>query len=92
MIKSFLHKGLRAFFESGTKAAIQPSHAAKLGRQLARLDSAERASDMNLPGWGLHSLSGRLEGHYLVIVNGNWRLTFKFENEDALLVNYQDYH
>ncbi len=22
----------------------------------------------------------------------NWRITFRFENGDAILVNYQDYH
>jgi proteic killer suppression protein len=27
-----------------------------------------------------------------VRVNGNWRLTFRFEGEDAILVDYQDYH
>ncbi|MGA9071206.1 MAG: type II toxin-antitoxin system RelE/ParE family toxin [Terracidiphilus sp.] len=25
-------------------------------------------------------------------MNGNWRLTFRFECEDAILVDYQDYH
>jgi proteic killer suppression protein len=25
-------------------------------------------------------------------VNANWRLTFRFEEEDAILVDYQDYH
>jgi proteic killer suppression protein len=27
-----------------------------------------------------------------VAVNGNWSLTFAFEGEDAILVDYQDYH
>ena len=47
---------------------------------------------MNAPGWRLHSLHGNLEGHWSVDVSGNWRLTFTFENEDAILVDYQDYH
>ena len=47
---------------------------------------------MNVPGWGMHPLSGALDGHYSVVVNGNWRMTFMFEGEDAVLVNYQDYH
>jgi len=47
---------------------------------------------MNIPGWGLHPLSGSLAGHYSVTVNGNWRMTFTFEGEDAVLVDYQDYH
>jgi proteic killer suppression protein len=92
MIKSFLHKGLETFFETGKKAGIQPHHAPKLGRQLARLDVAKSAADMNVPGWRLHQLSGDLAGHHSVTVNGNWRMTFRFEGEDAVLVDYQDYH
>ena len=47
---------------------------------------------MNMPGWGLHSLSGDLAGFYAVTVNGNWRVVFTFEGEDAILVDYLDYH
>ena len=47
---------------------------------------------MNLPGWRLHSLQGKSAGHYSIVVSGNWRMTFRFEGEDAILVNYQDYH
>lgn len=92
MIKSFRHKGLQAFFERGTKAGIQAAHAPKLARQLARLDEAQTAQDMNLPGWGLHPLRGDLQDHWAVSVNGNWRMTFTFEGVNAVLVNYQDYH
>uniref|UniRef100_UPI00351BF387 type II toxin-antitoxin system RelE/ParE family toxin n=1 Tax=Rugamonas sp. CCM 8940 TaxID=2765359 RepID=UPI00351BF387 len=43
---------------------------------------------MNLPGWGRHPLKGgKLKDHFSVRVNGNWRLTFKFEGTDALLVD-----
>ncbi|MCW5602563.1 type II toxin-antitoxin system RelE/ParE family toxin [Nitrosomonas sp.] len=92
MIKAFRHKGLEAFFTTGNLSGIQPHHAARLRRQLIRLDLAKNASDMNIPGWKLHSLSGDLAGHYSVTVNSNWRITFTFEDEDAALVNYQDYH
>lgn len=92
MIKSFEHKGLKAFFESGSKAGIQPHHAAKLARQLARLHASRSPDDMNMPGWRLHPLEGNLAEHFAVTVNGNWRLTFRFEGEDAVLVDYQDYH
>jgi toxin HigB-1 len=47
---------------------------------------------MNMPGWNLHGLSGDLAGHYSVGVSGNWRMTFSFDGEDAVLVDYQDYH
>jgi len=92
MIKTFKHKGLHAFFTTGSLSGIQPHHSAKLRRQLIRLDLAKNASDMNIPGWKLHALSGSLAGHYSVTVNGNWRMTFAFEGEDAILVDYQDYH
>ncbi|MDO8463968.1 MAG: type II toxin-antitoxin system RelE/ParE family toxin [Gallionella sp.] len=89
MIKTFRHKGLQEFFETGRKAGIQPHHAPKLRRQLVRLDIAQSPVDMNAPGWRLHQLS---TGHWSVWVNGNWRMTFAFEGENAALVDYQDYH
>lgn len=92
MIKTFIHKGVESFFKTGSKAGIIPSHEARLKRQLGRLEHSTEAQDMNVPGWGLHPLQGKLVGHWSVSVNGNWRLTFKFENGDAILVDYQDYH
>ncbi len=92
MIRTFSHKGLQAFFETGIKAGIQPAHAPKLGRQLARLNVAKSDEDMNIPGWNLHALRGDKAGHFSIWVNGNWRMTFRFEDGDAILVNYQDYH
>ena len=92
MIKTFKHKGLKVFFETGSKAGIQPRHDTKLGRQLIRLNIAKDPSYMNMPGWNLHPLTANLAGHYSVMVSGNWRMTFTFEGEDAVLVDYQDYH
>ena len=92
MIRSFAHKGLQAFFSSGSKAGIQSAHAARLRRQLAQLDQAATPQDMNLPGWKLHPLKGNLGGHWAVWVSGNWRLTFTFDGQDATIVDYQDYH
>jgi toxin HigB-1 len=92
MIRSFRHKGIEKFFLTGSKAGIQPKHAAKLGSQLALLNAATRPEHMNVTGWKLHALSGDLASHWAVSVNGNWRLTFRFDGEDAILVDYQDYH
>ncbi len=92
MIKSFLHKGLGAFFLTGSKAGIQPAHAKRLRLQLAKLEAAKGPQDMDLPGWRLHVLKGSLKGHWAVWVDQNWRMTFRFEHEDAVLVDYQDYH
>lgn len=92
MIRSFRHRGVEAFFRSGSKAGIQPKHATRLRLQLARLDASASSADMNLPGWRFHALKGRLAGHWAVWVDENWRLTFTFEGTDAVLVDYQDYH
>lgn len=92
MIKSWKHKGLKAFFFTGSKAGIRPDQVPRLSRQLARLDAAESPQDMNVPGWKCHRLEGELVTHYAVKVNGNWRLIFAFEGTDAVLVDYHDYH
>jgi toxin HigB-1 len=92
MIKTFEHKGLQAFFETGSKAGIQPQHAGKLQRQLQVLGRAKLPEHMDVPGWKLHPLKGELKGHWSVRVDGNYRLTFRFEGEDAILVDYRDYH
>ena len=89
MIRTFRHKGLEQFFTTGSKAGIQPSHATRLRLQLAKLDGAKFPDDMAMPGWRLHRLT---TGHWSVWINGNWRITFIFDGEDAVLVNYQDYH
>lgn len=92
MIQSFRHAGLEKFFYTGSKAGIQPAHAVKLRRQLTLLNTTKNAGRMNVPGWDLHPLQGQLAGHWSVKVNANWRMTFTFENENAILVDYQDYH
>lgn len=92
MIRSFRHRGIEKFFLTGSKAGIQPKHAERLRLQLFALDNAKSAADMNASGWKLHRLFGSLADHWAISVSGNWRLTFKFEGEDAVLVDYQDYH
>ena len=92
VVKSYKHKGLQRFAETGSKAGIQPKHADRLRRLLTALDVASTPRDMDAPGNNLHPLHGDLENHWAVSVSGNWRLTFVFEGEDVILVNYQDYH
>jgi len=92
VIKSFRHRGVEKFFRTESKAGIQPKHASKLRLQLFALDNARQPGDLNAPGWKLHRLAGELKDHWAISVSGNWRLTFKFEGEDAALVDYQDYH
>jgi len=92
MIKSFRHKGLRTFFESGKAAGVNSAHSKKLRLILARLNAAMKPQDMALPGLRLHPLKGALKGYWAVDVSGNWRIVFGFEGQDVIDVDYIDYH
>ncbi len=92
MIKTFRHKGIEAFYSSGSKAGIQPKHATRLRLILARLDAAREPRDVDLPGLNLHKLTGILRGFWAVEVSWNWRVIFRFEKEDIVDVDYLDYH
>lgn len=92
MIKNFIHKGLKIFYETGKTTGIQTIHQRKLELILVRLDAIHKPEDMNLPGFGFHKLSGNMKGSYAVSVNKNWRIVFQFDGKDAYNVDYIDYH
>ena len=92
MIKTFKHKGLKKFFETGSKAGIQAKHERRLRMQLAAIDTASIIEDIDLPGFKLHPLKGNREGVWSITVNGNWRVTFEFKDGNAYILNYEDYH
>lgn len=92
MIVSFKHKGLERFYQTGNTSGIQVVHSRRLQLILTNLDSAQSPSDMNLPGLRLHELKGNMNGVWSVVVNGNWRVTFRFVGVNVELVNYEDYH
>jgi proteic killer suppression protein len=91
MIRGFKHKKLKKFFETGSAAGIQHSHAKKLNQQLSFLDNAITVQDMDVDGWNLHPLHEE-DDKWAVSVNGNWRLTFIFKDGNASKVDYVDYH
>ena len=92
MMTSFRHKGLRKFYDSGSLAGILPAHANRLRMQFAALDSAQSIDDMDIPGLRLYPLKGCNPVRWSIWVNGNWRLTFEFENGNAHVLDYEDYH
>ncbi|MDR1227929.1 MAG: type II toxin-antitoxin system RelE/ParE family toxin [Azoarcus sp.] len=92
MITGFRHKGLEVFYKTGATKGIQAAHVAKLGRILGALDVAAGPEDLNLPSFRLHLLKGDLKGFWSIMVNGNWRVIFRFAGADVELVDYLDYH
>ncbi len=92
MIKSFKHKGLKKFYETGSKACIKSNHIKKLRIQLTALSTATCIKDMDLPGFRLHSLKGNRKNFWAIHVSKNWRIVFKFEEGNVYIVDYEDYH
>jgi proteic killer suppression protein len=92
MIVNIRHKGLRLYFEKGDASKLQPQHVGKIRLILTRLQAAKSISDMNIPGYGLHQLTGELKGFWAVKVDKNFRIIFQFITEDAHEVDYLDYH
>ena len=92
MIKSFKHKGLEKFFTKENTAGIQPAHATRISDCLTFLNAAQTPDDMNKPGYRLHLLKDDKEGLWAINVSGNWRIVFQFENGNAYIVNYENYH
>ena len=92
MIKSFKHKGLKRFFESGSTAGIDAQQARKIATRLSVIHLADEVGDIDLPGFALHPLTGDRKGIWSITVTGNWRITFEFVEGDAYILNYEDYH
>lgn len=92
MIVSWKHKGLRAFYETGSTKGINADHAKRLKRMLFVLDKVEHWDELNLPGWRFHRLKGDLAGFWSVSISGNWRIIFRMFADQVELVDYLDYH
>jgi proteic killer suppression protein len=83
---------LKKFFNTGSVAGIQPFHKQKLRMQLTALDTATSIEDMDVPGFGLHPLKGDRKDLWAIDVSKNWRIVFKFQDGNAYVVDYEDYH
>jgi proteic killer suppression protein len=91
MIVGFQHKRLKMFYEKGNASKLQ-QHVAKIRLILTRLDAAVSPADLNVPGYGLHQLTGDLAGFWAVKVDKNYRIVFRFDGVNTQDVDYLDYH
>jgi proteic killer suppression protein len=90
MIVSFRHKGLRNFLRLvAWRNTASPCAPAKFTLGTEYIEIVE---DMDQPGFNFHMLGGLKKTRWSVNVSGNWRLTFEFENGNAYIIDYEDYH
>lgn len=92
MIISIQHRGLKRLWTKNDSSKLPPDQVPKIRDILTLLNAIEKVTDMNFPGSALHSLKGDLAGYWSVTVKANWRIIFQFENGNAYLVDYLDYH
>mgnify|MGYP000545351481 CR=1 FL=1 len=83
MIVSFRHAGLRELFETGRSRKVQPDLHKRCRRAMDALHAATALSDLNMPGWSVHPLKGNREGRHAMAVSGPWRITFRWDGDDA---------
>lgn len=92
MTRTFRHKGLKEFFETGASKSVPTDMRKRIERRLDVLNAAQNANGVNVPGWNLHPLKGKRAGEWAITVTGNYRMTFRFENGDAFDLDLEDYH
>jgi proteic killer suppression protein len=61
-------------------------------RKLDILNAATSLNDLRSPGNQLEKLKGNMAGHWSIRVNDQYRITFRFENAQALDVRCHDIH
>jgi len=84
--------GLKRLYETGSVSGVQTTHGNRLRMLLVALDTAQEIGDMDIPGFKLHPLKGKLKGRWAISVTGNWRVTFEFREGHAHILDYEDYH
>lgn len=92
MIGSFRNKVLQRFFETGNPRGLSVQDHRRVARTLLALEAATRPEDMDLPGYRFHALIGKGKGRYSVRVTGNWRMTFGWDDDEAVDIDLEDYH
>jgi len=91
MIKTFRSKVLEAFAATGDGSKLPVKNHRRVARVLTLLDVAAKPEDMNLPGFRFHGLNGKPK-RYAGDASGNYRITFGWDEPDAIAVDIEDYH
>jgi len=93
MIKDFLNKETEEFYSTGKSRKIPSTIHRVALRKLDYLNSAYCLDDLKVPPANrLEKLQGDLKEFYSIRINKQYRIIFKFDNENAYDVKITDYH
>lgn len=92
MIQSFRTRALKRLWSRNDASGLTSEHRTRIEMILDRLDAATNPGDLNLPGLDFHPLRGSSKGRYAVKVSANYRITFGWDDGDAVDIDYEDYH
>ncbi len=92
MIQNFRNKALGKLFKEGNSKGIPKELEKRIRVRLEVIDSATVIDDLKIPGYDLHELKGDRKETWSIKVSGNWRITFKFRDNNAYDLDLEDYH
>ncbi len=92
-IRSVTHRGLRRLIEDDDERELRTDLVRRIRRVITALSLANSPETiLGPPGWRIHQLIGDRANTWSVSVSGNWRITFKVEDDDIIDLNLEDYH
>jgi proteic killer suppression protein len=93
MIISFGSKEIEKIW-NGDRIKNLPLDIQQIGRRKLRmLNNSQNIADLRIPPSNrLEKLSGKLNNHYSIRINDQWRIVFKWEEGNAFEVTIMDYH
>jgi proteic killer suppression protein len=92
MIEQFRHKGLKRFWQNDDRSKLPSAMIPRIGEILTLLNAANAPEALDIPPLDLHQLKGDRQGQWAVTVRANWRITFRFEDGNAVDIDFVDYH
>ena len=93
MIRSFACRETERLFNAQASRRLPPQIHRACRRKLLLLHQARRLDDLRVPyGNHLEALKGDRKGQHSIRINDQWRICFRWEDQDAFDVEIVDYH
>lgn len=93
MIQSFADKTTEALWQGLRPAKLPPSIHKVALRKLTQLEAASSLAELRFPpGNRLEALKGNRSGQHSIRINEQYRVCFRWKNQNAYAVEITDYH